>query len=129
MVMRAAVEGGKQVGLAVLHLRASPGVLELRRTWGAMLDPLLAGHALLGPVTVSSSCDRLEVARALVLDAVIHARRAGRAAIALHVPAADFDAQDLYQQLRFELLRQVMGPDGMTVELGLLIRKPARYYR
>lgn len=122
MLMRAAVDGPRQLGLAVLHLRPSPGVLALRRGWGPLLDPLLAGSALLGPLVITTDHERQAVARALVVDAVHHARREGRGSLAFHVAASDLDAIDLYQRLRFELLRQVRGPDGMVVEMGLLIR-------
>jgi ribosomal protein S18 acetylase RimI-like enzyme len=126
VVMRAALSGRTQVGLAVLYLRPSADVLALRAGWGRLLDPLVAGSALLQPVVIPEHPRRAAVAEALIDDAIVHARRAGRGSVALHVRASDRDRLDLYQALRFEMVRQVDGPDDLYVELGLIIRRSPR---
>ena|SRR5687767_14513626 len=126
LALRAAVTGTRQVGLALTMLHPSGEVLAMRRAQGALLDPLRAGSALLAPLVVTAAPRLGEVVTLLVRDAERLARRAGRGALAVHARRDELWLIDAYLELRFELLRQVDGPDGPYVELGMLLRTRRR---
>ena len=124
LALRTVVSGGRQVALAMTMLHPSRELIAMRRDQGSLLDPLRAGSALLAPLVVTQTLHPDRVVALLIRDAERLARRAGRGALAAHVRAKALWLTDIFLALRFELLRQVLGPDGWYVELGKVLRAP-----